>query len=163
MESRDFHTQNGYLKREKAELTPSMEDYLEMIFRLTHGLSFTRVHELAHALHVNPSSATKMVQRLAQSGYVQYEKYGYILLKERGGKVGSELLDRHLLIERFLRLIGVEEASLLEETEKIEHMLNAATTDRIRSFVRFMLENPDIADRYAAFCRQQKKDDGAPP
>lgn len=145
------------MRKENPALTASMEDYLEMIFRLTVSNGFTRIHELSQALNVQPSSATKMVQRLAHMGYVKYEKYGFLMLEEKGKKSGEQLLNRHLLIEKFLRIIGVDTSAVLEETEKIEHMLNSETTDCIHRFVVFMLGNPDITERYASFRERPAK------
>ena len=39
----NFYTLNGYMKKENNFLTPSMEDYLEMIYRLSLNTGFTRL------------------------------------------------------------------------------------------------------------------------
>lgn len=151
MDNKDFFTFNEYMKKDDHSLTASMEDYLEMIYRLAPDTAFTRIHTLAQALNIQPSSATKMVQHLAQMGFVKYEKYGFIMLEESGKKLGAWLLKRHLIIEDFTRMIGVGDTRVLEETEKIEHMLSEDTINCFESFVAFMRNNPDIMDRYAAF------------
>ena len=61
----NFYTLNGYMKKENNFLTPSMEDYLEMIYRLSLNTGFARVNELSNALNVQPPSATNMVHKLA--------------------------------------------------------------------------------------------------
>jgi Mn-dependent DtxR family transcriptional regulator len=139
------------MKKDDATLTASMEDYLEMIYRLSAGNGFTRVNELSQSLNVQPPSATKMVQRLAEMGYVKYEKYGFIMMNEKGKQTGTWLLKRHLVIENLIRLIGVNEIKILQETEKIEHTLSKETVACFETFVTFMLNNPDIAVRYAEF------------
>jgi hypothetical protein len=35
MNQQDFYTFNGYIKRDESMLTASMEDYVEMIYRLS--------------------------------------------------------------------------------------------------------------------------------
>lgn len=151
MESGNFHTFSESMKNEESTLTASMEDYLEMIFRLSADKGFTRIHELSEALHVKPSSATKMVQRLAEPGFIKYEKYGFIMLMEKGRQMGSWLLKRHMIIENFMRIIGVSEFNILQETEKIEHTLSNETTAYFENFVSFMVNNPDIASRYQIY------------
>jgi Mn-dependent DtxR family transcriptional regulator len=151
-----FYTFNEYMKKDDSLLTASMEDYLEMIYRLSMNTGFTRIHELSSTLNVQPPSATKMVQRLSQLHLLKYEKYGVLILEEEGKKLGGELLRRHMIIEDFLRVIGVEKPKVLEEAEKIEHTLSKETTKRFEGFVAFIRENPDVLSRYAAFQHLRK-------
>jgi len=147
----DFHTFSEYMKKDSNTLTASMEDYMEMIYRISNEREFTRIHELSKALNVQPPSATNMVQRLAEMGYIHYEKYGFIMLEESGRQIGAWLLNRHIIIEEFLRTLGVSDSIVLEETEKIEHTLNKDTTTCMENFVFFMKDNQDIAHRYNLF------------
>lgn len=140
-----FHTFGEYMKKENNFLTASMEDYLEMIYRLSLNTGFTRINELSDALNVQPPSATKMVQKLAELKLLKYEKYGVLILEEDGKNLGEDLLKRHNVIECFLRILNVSESQVLEETEKIEHTLSKQTTKCIRDFVQFIKDNPEIA------------------
>ncbi len=145
---KDFHTFSEYMKKEDNSLTASMEDYLEMIYRLSLETHFTRINELSEALNVQPPSATNMVQRLAKLGFLNYERYGYIMLKEEGRKLGEILLRRHNILESFLRIIGVEEKEILMETEKMEHTISDNTVKKFEDFVRFFNENPEIHELF---------------
>lgn len=156
MKSDNFYTFNEYMKKDDNSLTASMEDYIEMIYRLSVSNGFTRIVELSQALNIQPSSATKMVQRLAEMGYIKYEKYGFLKLEEKGKEAGAWLLKRHMIIEKFMRIIGVDDSEVLEETEKIEHMLSEDTTDCFECFLKFMENNPDIIDRYNAYITSLK-------
>ncbi|MGI6144748.1 MAG: transcriptional regulator MntR [Peptococcia bacterium] len=140
----DFYTVRGYslLKQEEKQLTPSMEDYLEMSYRLTLEKGYARIGDLAEALHVQPPSASKMMQKLTELGYVQYEKYGLIELTSKGNELGRYLLKRHQIVEKLLILIGVTD-NLLEQTEKIEHNLSAKTLEKIETLVLFLEDNQD--------------------
>ena len=40
-------------------------------------------------------------------GLLDYKRYGIILLTDEGKKIGKFLLERHIIIERFLRTIDV--------------------------------------------------------
>ena len=143
MTKNDFYTFNEYMKKEENSLTASMEDYLEMIYRLSLHTGFTRIHELSDALNVQPPSATKMVQKLAELKLLKYEKYGILLLEEDGKRLGETLLNRHNVIESFLRILDVSESEVLEETEKIEHTISKQTTKCFQDFVQFIKDNPD--------------------
>ncbi|ATW26422.1 transcriptional regulator MntR [Candidatus Formimonas warabiya] len=152
----EFYTFRGYAKQHQG-LTPSMEDYLEMIFRLSQNKFYTRINDLASALNVQPPSATKMVQKLAELNYLKYEKYGIIELTPVGIEVGRLLLKRHEKLETFLRLLGVQE-NVLEDTEKIEHSLSEETLECICHFVEFMQATPAYVDAFQKFPRKKDKE-----
>lgn len=147
----DFRTFNEYMKKEDHSLTASMEDYLEMVYRLSLNTGFVRIHELSDALSVQPPSATKMVQKLNESGLLKYEKYGYIMLEEKGREIGEALLKRHNTIEALLKILGISKDTILAETEKVEHTLCDETIKCIEAFIDFIKHNPDVAIRYEAF------------
>jgi Mn-dependent DtxR family transcriptional regulator len=147
-----FYTIRGYerLRQDDKSVTPTMEDYLEMIFRLSNGRGFTRIGDLAGALHVQPPSASKMVQKLAEVSFLNYEKYGVIELTAQGRELGEYLVKRHETIERFLRFIGADR-SVLEETEKIEHNLSTETVKQIMLMVQFMEDNQQLMEAFTAY------------
>ncbi len=132
------------MKNNDNELTASMEDYLEMIYRLAKNRGFTRINELSEALNVHPPSATRMVQRLGKQNLLKYERYGVIILKEEGKILGELLMKRHHTIEIFLRLMGIPENILLKETEKIEHTISPETAECFEKYISFVNDNPDI-------------------
>lgn len=147
MESKDFYTFREYMKKDENLLTASMEDYLEMIYRLSSDSGYTRTHDLAAALNVQPPSTTKMMKRLSEIGVVNYEKYGIITLSEKGKKLGKALLERHQVIEEFLILLGVRN-NILEETEKIEHTINSSTLECIADFVLFFKNKAELIKEF---------------
>lgn len=122
-----FYTLKGYQILESDALTPAMQDYLEMINRLSAESSDTvRVSALAAELHVRPSSASKMAVQLSAAGYIQFARYGYIRLTEMGRETGRYLLYRHAVIHRFLCIVN-QTTDELRQTEKIEHFLDYKT------------------------------------
>lgn len=151
MTKNDFYTFNEYMKKEENSLTASMEDYLEMIYRLSIDNGFTRIHELSSALNVQPPSATKMVQKLAELKLLKYERYGILKLEEDGNKLGEALLNRHNTIEEFLRIFGIPDNDILDETEKIEHTISKETAKCFRDFVEYVKFNPNIVSEFKAY------------
>jgi Mn-dependent DtxR family transcriptional regulator len=124
--------------------TPSMEDYLENIYKLIEQKGYARVSDIAEALEVHPSSVTKMVQKLDQSKYLVYEKYRGLVLTPKGKKIGKRLVDRHHLLEQFLRLIGVSEEQIYHDVEGIEHHLSWDSITCIENLVRLLENKPDL-------------------
>lgn len=115
--------------------TPGMEDHLEKIYLLSLTKGYTRVSDVADALSIHPSSASKMAQKLGSSGYIQYEKYGRISLTGKGSKIGKQLLDRHRLLERFLSQLGVPEPRIQGEVEQLEHHFSWSTLELLGELV----------------------------
>jgi Mn-dependent DtxR family transcriptional regulator len=132
-------------------MTASMEDYLEMICRLSKKTGFTRIYELSNALNVQPPSATMMVQKLAKLKLLKYEKYGIVILEKKGIKLGELLLKRHKTIESLLIILGINNNFILEETEKIEHTISGETLERINVFINFLNEHQDIKKMIADY------------
>lgn len=155
MPDKGFFTFREYMKKEDSPLTACMEDYLEMIYRLSLERGFTRIHDLARALNVQPPSATKMVQKLSECQLVIYEKYGIITLSPVGKVKGAKLLERHQLVETFLKLLGVNE-ELLEETEKIEHTVSENTLSCLCDLVNFFDGRPDVVKKFHNFKNKSK-------
>jgi Mn-dependent DtxR family transcriptional regulator len=148
MNNQDFRTLSGYMKKEGHLLSAAMEDYLEMIWRLSRDTGFTRINELSEALNVHPPSATRMVQKLGMMNLLQYERYGVIQLRAEGKRLGELLLERHNVIENFFRLLGISEDQLLAETEKVEHMLSDETIKSFQKYISFTNDNPDVQERW---------------
>ena len=156
MADEDFFTFSEYMKKEYDTLTASMEDYLEMIYRLSQQIGFTRIHELAKSLNVQPPSATKMVQKLAELKFVKYEKYGIVILTDDGKNMGKYLLKRHNIIEGFFKVLGISDG-VLEQTEKVEHTISNETVDYMEDFISFIQERPEIISDFDLF-RKKKRD-----
>lgn len=151
-ETSKFHTVRGYqlLEQNKKLLTPAMEDYLEMIYRNSLIEGYLRINTLSDLLNVAAPSATKMVQKLNRLGLIDYKKYGIIFLTENGRELGKFLLERHNIIEKFLKNLGVKD-NLLPETELIEHNISAATLQRFNIFNKFLAKNADIIEKLEKF------------
>lgn len=151
MKKQKFYTFSSYMRDISKKMTASMEDYLEMICRLSKNTGFTRVYELSSALNVQPPSVTMMVQKLAKLKLLKYQKYGIIILERKGIKLGEILLKRHKTIENLLTVLGVNNDIVLEETEKIEHTISDDTLSCFSNFVSFLNEHPDIKKMIADY------------
>jgi Mn-dependent DtxR family transcriptional regulator len=127
-----------------------MEDYLEMIYRNSLVEGYMRINTLSELLNVAAPSASKMVQKLNKLGLIDYKKYGIIFLTDNGREIGGYLLQRHNILELFLKSLGVDENVLLE-TELIEHNISATTLQKTNLFNKFLEQNPDIIKKYQQF------------
>jgi len=130
-ENNRFYTLKGYALLENNAITSSMEDYLEMIYRIHASGEVVRISALAERLNVKPSSATKMVSNLKKQGLVSAEKYSYIRLTDSGSELGKYLVFRHDTLHHFLCYINQSENEL-EQVEKIEHFVDTQTVINIK-------------------------------
>lgn len=124
--------------------TPSMEDYLERIYKLIDEKGYARVSDIAEGLEVHPSSVTKMIQKLDKDEYLIYEKYRGLVLTSKGKKVGKRLVDRHALLEEFLGKIGVQDENIYKDVEGIEHHLSWDSITCIEALVEYFRREPNL-------------------
>lgn len=138
--------------------TPSMEDYIELIYNLINTKGYARVSDIAEELLVHPSSVTKMVQKLDKDDFLDYEKYRGFVLTEKGNKIGKRLVFRHELLEQFLEIIGVDEENIYEDVEGIEHHLSWNSIDRISDLVDFFNEDPNLLEDFKEYLNKKKQE-----
>jgi Mn-dependent DtxR family transcriptional regulator len=152
MMNKEFHTVRGYqlLEQNKRHLTSAMEDYLEMIYRNSREEGYIRISRLAQLLNVRAPSASKMVQKLSELGLLKFKKYGIIMLNEDGREIGEYLLERHILLEGFLKLLGCED-DLLQQTELMEHTVNPELLKLIKVFSNFFQDHKEIMEQYKEY------------
>ena len=112
-----FYTMKGYERSASDEMTSSMEDYLEMVCRMEEEGEPIRVSSLAASLHVRPSSASKMLDNLRKAGYIDFKKYGSIMVTDKGYEEGRYLLHRHRVLQDFFCTLNHTE----DELELVEY------------------------------------------
>ncbi len=134
-----------------------MEDYLEQIYILMDQKGYARVSDIAENLCVQPSSVTKMIQKLDKDEYLIYEKYRGIVLTAKGKKIGQRLVYRHELLEQFLTLIGVKAENIYTDVEGIEHHLSWNSIDRIGDLVQYLENNKDFEKYLKELQNSEKK------
>jgi len=94
-------------------VTPSQsaEDYLERIHELIEEKGYARVVDIASSLKVRQASVTSMVQKLAEAGYLKYEKYRGLIMTDQGREVARRIQSRHETLSRFFSLFGIDAES----------------------------------------------------
>lgn len=123
-------------------LTESMEDYLEMFFRIVSSRGCIRPVDLSNAINVQPSSVTRMIQKLDEAGFISYEKYRNIALTEKGMIYGRFLVWRDEKLKEFLRLSRGNER-VEAQVEGIEHYITPTTMRFIRNLIIYFGSDPN--------------------
>lgn len=126
-----------------ASLTGSVEDYLKTIYELELALGTAPTNDIAERLAIAPASVSGMVQRLAQQGWLEYERYRGVRLTEMGKKAALSTLRRHRVIESYLvHSLGYEWDEVHEEAERLEHAASNRLVDRMADAMGNPLTDP---------------------
>jgi len=127
------------------KLSPSQsaEDYLERIHELIEKKGYARVVDIASSLKVKQASVTSMVQKLAEAGYLEYEKYRGLVLTDKGREVARKIQNRHATLSRFFSLFGLDAETQRQDIEGIEHHLSPATVEVLADLAQFFEKHPE--------------------
>ena len=130
-------------------LTPAIENYLEAIFNLAKEKRVVRVKDIAKRLGVKMPTVTNMLKTLNERGLIEYEKYEYLELTQKGSDVGEEIDRRHHILRSFLAdILGIDLKKADEEACKMEHAVGASTMDRIVAFMGFIQSCPRTGENW---------------
>ena len=122
----------------KQKLTPSLEDYLEVIYQIIQEKQAARVKEIAKRLNVNNSSVTGALKSLSSKGYLNYSPYDVITLTEQGRAVAVDVIRRHEVLKQFFtEILCIDPQTSDEAACKMEHEVTPEVLDKIVKFVEF--------------------------
>ncbi len=135
----------------KKESTATREDYLEIISELVDLKGYATTLDISRYMNVSPPSVTKMLQKLDEGGYLEYEKYHGINLTEKGKQTANTIRQKHGILLDFFEILGVGIDIANQDIEGIEHHLNPKTIRQLRKFITFLKSNPKIIDEFYQF------------
>src|SRR5256714_8805502 len=123
-------------------VSSAVEDYAKAIYALeTRGDTAVSTTALAERLRVTAASASSMVKKLAEMGFVQHEPYRGVRLTSKGVKVALEVLRHHRLLEVYLaEELGVPWDRVHAEAEVLEHVLS----EELEALIAAKLGNPTV-------------------
>lgn len=99
--------------------------------------------EIAKQLGVTQGTATSMVKKLENKGFLKYEKHVGCRLTESGRIYGLSILRRHRLLETFLyEILKLSFDEIHEEAENLEHAVSDKLVDRIDEFLKYPKRDP---------------------
>lgn len=111
------------------------EKFLEEIYYSVRQNGYARVSHLAKSLKVPVSTASKMIGKLTQEEYINYQPYGIITLTEEGLRKGKALAAHHMVLFHFFRYIGMEEDKIDQEVRKVEYHFSDEAITYIKNFL----------------------------
>lgn len=116
----------------------STEMYLKTVHELAEGEGLVAISALARQLGVSAVSATEMVHRLEEQGYLQHQPYKGIQLTDDGCVRAAQVLRSHQLWECFLHdYLGMSWAAVHDHACRLEHATDEAVTEALDAFLGY--------------------------
>jgi len=126
------------------KLSQSLEDYLEIIYNKIQEHNEVKAVDIARELKVSRASVTEALNKLRDKKFINYEKYGDILITQEGIKKAKEIVSLHKELTLFFENIGIENKEAEEVACKIEHIVSKNIKKRVSAFNKFIKENPNF-------------------
>jgi DtxR family Mn-dependent transcriptional regulator len=129
--------------REKHELSESIEEYTEGIYRLQEEMEVVSTGDIARYMTVSPASVTTMLKRLSEFGLVEHTPYQGVRLTPKGEALSVALLRKHRLVERMLvDFLELPWEDVHDLACKLEHYLSEEVADRIARALNYPITCP---------------------
>ncbi len=125
-----------------------VEDYLEVISELVELKGYATTLDISRYLNVSAPSVTKMLQKLDDGGYLEYEKYRGINLTQKGNQIAGAIRQKHSILLEFFEILGIGYDTANRDVEGLEHHLNPKTIKQLRKFITFLKSNPKIIENF---------------
>ena len=109
----------------------SAQNYLETILIITNRNGSCRSIDIANELSYSKPSVSVAMKNLRENGYIEVMGDGKIILLEPGRQIAENLFQRHTILTKALRSLGVSDETAAEDACKIEHILSQESFDAI--------------------------------
>jgi DtxR family Mn-dependent transcriptional regulator len=121
---------------DQTSISPSLEDYLEVILDLKEENESIRVTDLAAKLQVAKPSVNQAVTKLVDLKLLTHDRYGPLVLTEAGEAKARKVRDRHRMLTRFFsETLGVDPQIAEQDACGIEHYISPITMEKLIDYV----------------------------
>ncbi len=117
-------------------LKESGEMYLETIYTLHKSNGAVRSVDIAERMGYSKPSVSRGIGLLKDGGYITVDRGGYITLTESGESLAKSVFERHTVISRVLKILGVDEQTAAEDACKIEHVISEKSFEAIKAHIK---------------------------
>ena len=125
-------------------ISSNVEEYLEALYNLTRNGKVATTTEISERLKIAPASATQMLKKLADGGYVRYSPYRGTTLTDKGLRIAEKMTRKHRLLERFLHdILKIGESMVHKQACEMEHSLSDQAEVALCQFLKHPHRCPD--------------------
>lgn len=114
------------------KIQESAENYLETILILKKRLGDVRSIDIVNELNFAKPSVSVAMKNLRENGYVKMDGRGYLTLTDKGLVIAETMYERHTLLSDWLKALGVDEKTAVEDACRIEHVISAESFAAIK-------------------------------
>ena len=118
-----------------AGIHESAENYLETILMLSKKLPVVRSIDISNEMGFRKSSVSIAMKNLRESEYITVTKEGYIYLTEAGMEIAETILERHELLTKWLKSLGIDPQIAEDDACKIEHDVSKETFAALKKVI----------------------------
>ena len=123
------------------KISENIEEYLEVLYRNGSNGEQVSTTQLSKDLGIAPGSATQMLKKLENLGYIVYTPYKGATLTDEGMKIAQKITRKHRILEKFLTdILKIKEENVHDQACEMEHTLS----DEAERALCTMLQNPDL-------------------
>ena len=120
------------------------ENYLKVIHRLSEATSDDiSTNAVAELMQTKAASVSDMLRKLAEKGWVNYQKYQGVRLSPEGEKIALSIVRKHRLWEVFLvDKMGFNWDEVHEIAEQLEHIESDQLIHKLDEYLGFPKTDP---------------------
>jgi DtxR family Mn-dependent transcriptional regulator len=110
------------------ELSPRKVEYLKYIYEKNGAV---KTNEIAIRFDVDPSTITKTITELAETGFVTHTPYHGVNLSDSGKWYAEFLVKRHRILSLVLTYFGLSHDQACTEVTRFESLVSKEAIDRM--------------------------------
>ena len=96
------------------------------------------------------------VDKIYKLDLISREKYKEIKLNEKGIKAAKRVIHKHIVLKRFLNMLGVDNETADREACAMEHILCESTVNKFQLFTEFIETHPKGKEFIKSFRNYEK-------
>jgi DtxR family Mn-dependent transcriptional regulator len=125
-------------------MTPAIQDYLKLIYHLEEATGESvSTQAVADGLGIAAPPVTRMMQKMADSGWVEYSRYRGARLTEEGRRQALLVLRTHRILELYLfRSLGYTWDEVHTEADVLEHAISPRLLERLNAALGHPTHDP---------------------
>lgn len=112
----------------------SGEMYLETILILSQK-GGVRSIDICGEMGYSKPSISRAVGILKKSGHITVDRDGYISLTDSGRHIAERTYERHTVLTKFFKSIGVSDDTAANDACKIEHDISDETFEKLKIYI----------------------------
>jgi DtxR family Mn-dependent transcriptional regulator len=147
----------------KKELSSTMEDYLEAIYRIEKKNRAARVRDISRYVGVTKSTVSAALKSLAGKQLLEYEPYELIVLTPKGREKALTIVLNHHIISHFLQSVLALGRQRAERIAcELEHAVDREVMKRFACFLAFVknfgVQGTDLLEEFRRFLSEGSED-----